>query len=703
MITPNGWNTWDVRHLNAVVHLPSRLRVLFSLVDPATGDVKDEFAWRNETRRLGPHATDGSYCQLDLQWNEAIISLEYAAEGDRLVCRVTPEPAASALLLQIGIDGAWNNPASWEGWQIGVGLRSIDTLPCRARLNNGPVWIEVTPHAPETSDTALSAFMAQRRAAYQQAGLRTAGWLNDAADALTRVIAWNTIWEPIKGRICTPVSRDWCKGPFLGSYVLFDWDTFFCAVMAQLEDPNLAVANALAILQEATPAGFVPNFGCEFGPSADRSQPPVGAYCVLKLHRAGALSTAQRSTDLLERAFPTLTRWHAWWMPHRDGNRDGLLEWGSDPEPGYHKEWLSNNMQAAMYESGLDNSPMYDEAVFNPDTHTMELADVGLNALYALDAWALSEIARELGQPTLSQNYAAEYAEMAERINRELWSEEAGIYLNKHWDGRLSPHLSPTLFYPLIAGIAPAERAERMIREHLLNEREFWGRFVLPSIARSDPGYAGNDYWRGRIWGPMNFLVSEGLRRYRLDDIAHQFARRSLDLLLQEWHAEGHVHENYNTDTGDGDDMPNSDPMYTWGALLGYVAVQELIDCEPGAGWRFGNLNNEPAAVHGVRVGEGVMDVESGPDGLRVALNGTQIISTNQPAIITGYQRGRARLTCHVRMAGPQAVTLRLGNLPVGQAVEVRLGDEPAQTCHTDQAGALTLSVPQPAQVEVKF
>ncbi len=703
MITPKGWNTWDVRHLNAVVHLPTRRRVLFSLIDPATGQVKDEFSWRGDVRRLGPHATDGSYCQLDLQWNKAVVALEYAAEGDRLVCRVTPGPAAGALLLQIGIDGAWNSPASWEGWQVAVGWRAADSLPCRVALNNGPVWIEVAPHALETSETALSAFMAQRRAAYQQAGLRTAGWLNDAADAITHVIAWNTIWEPLKGRMCTPVSRDWCKGPFFGSYVLFEWDTFFCAVMAQLEDPNLAVANALAIVQEATAAGFVPNFGSEFGASVDRSQPPVGAYCVLKLYRAGALSTAQRNADLLERAFPTLARWHAWWMPHRDGNRDGLLEWGSDPTPSYHKEWLCNNMQAAMYESGLDNSPMYDEAVFNPDTHTMELADVGLNALYALDAWALSEIARELGQPTLSQNYAAEYAEMAERINRELWSEEAGIYLNKHWDGRLSPHLSPTLFYPLIAGIAPAERAERMVREHLLNEREFWGRFVLPSIARSDPGYAGNDYWRGRIWGPMNFLVSEGLRRYRLDDIAHQFARRSLDLLLREWQEEGHVHENYNTDTGDGDDMPNSDPMYTWGALLGYVAVQELIDCEPWAGWRFGSLNNEPAAVRGVRVGEGALDAASGPDGLRVWLNGAQIIATNQPAIITGYQRARTRLTCHVHMASSQGLTLQLGHLPVGQAVQVRVGHEPAQRRHTDQTGALSLSVPQPAQVTVMF
>jgi len=201
----------------------------------------------------------------------------------------------------------------------------------------------------------------------------------------------------------------------------------------------------------------------------------------------------------------------------------------------------------------------------------------------------------------------------------------------------------------------------------------------------------------------MNFLVGEGLRRYRLDDIAHEFARRSLDLLLQEWRDEGHVHENYNTDTGDGDDMPNSDPMYTWGALLGYVAIQELVDCEPWAGWRFGNLSSEAAAVRGVRVGEGVIDVESGPDGVRASLNGALILSTNQPAIITGYQRGRSRLTCHTQTPGRQPLILRLGHLPPAQPAQVRLGDGPLQTRRIDETGVLTVNLDAPGRVEVAF
>ena len=40
----------------------------------------------------------------------------------------------------------------------------------------------------------------------------------------------------------------------------------------------------------------------------------------------------------------------------------------------------------------------------------------------------------------------------------------------------------------------------------------------MPSIARNVPGSADQNYWRGRIWGPMNFLVYLGMRNYDVKD-----------------------------------------------------------------------------------------------------------------------------------------------------------------------------------------
>jgi glycogen debranching enzyme len=119
-----------------------------------------------------------------------------------------------------------------------------------------------------------------------------------------------------------------------------------------------------------------------------------------------------------------------------------------------------------------------------------------------------------------------------------------------------------------------------MIQKHLLNAKEFWGDWVIPSIARDDPAFHDQDYWRGRIWGPMNYLVYLGLRNYAEPAVRREFAQKSYDLFLKEWRENGHVHENYNAISGTGDDVPSSDRFYHWGALLGYVQYLEQSQTE---------------------------------------------------------------------------------------------------------------------------
>ena len=54
--------------------------------------------------------------------------------------------------------------------------------------------------------------------------------------------------------------------------------------------------------------------------------------------------------------------------------------------------------------------------------------------------------------------------------------------------------------------------------------------------------------------------------------IAKRMADKSEKLLLKEWRANRHVHENYHGDTGMGC-MKQSEPFYHWGAMLGYIAI----------------------------------------------------------------------------------------------------------------------------------
>jgi len=147
------------------------------------------------------------------------------------------------------------------------------------------------------------------------------------------------------------------------------------------------------------------------------------------------------------------------------------------------------------------------------------------------------------------------------------------MFLNRNLaTGDPCKRLSPVHFYPLLAGVPTQEQAQRMIDAHFFNPEEFWGEWILPSIARNDPAYPEQEYWRGRIWAPMNFLVYLGLRKYDLPEARKALVQKSEALLLKEWREHGHVHENYNCETGSGCDVGSSDAFYHWGGLLGMIS-----------------------------------------------------------------------------------------------------------------------------------
>jgi glycogen debranching enzyme len=218
---------------------------------------------------------------------------------------------------------------------------------------------------------------------------------------------------------------------------------------------------------------------------------------------------------------------------------------------------------------------MYDDVPFDETTHLMQLADVGLTAMYVMDCTALADLADALSRPQVACELRTRAAEVREAL-QSLWDGEAGIFLNRRTDtGTPSYRLSPTNFYALLADAATPAQAARMMADHFFNSEEFWGDWILPSISRDDPAYPEQTYWRGRIWAPMNLLVYLGLRRYDLPNARAALAEKSKQLLLKEWLEKGHVHENYNPDTGEGCDRPNSDRFYHWGGLLGLIAFIE--------------------------------------------------------------------------------------------------------------------------------
>lgn len=585
-----GWNTWYNNSLTSYVHLPEGFVVnLCIATDDNRHYLKDvlkaaDIAARPERVFPSLRADDGSYTSMKLHYENIDLQIETATDGEDFVAIVTPEKSScNTLIIEAGIvygkDGMIGKKGTKlyarfgeQEWSIGITnvLQPEEYLTSTAPRLNVMLDRKIGIYVGKQRSFQEIETVIQKQRKVQIQRVEAYGGLSEPFLAMQNILAWNTIYDAPNQRAITPVSRNWNQN--WGGYVLFDWDNYFAAYMFSLFNKDLAYVNAIEITKAITPEGFVPNFQSVSGykkdgntSSWDRSQPPVGSKIVWEIY------SHYGERWFLEEVYDELLTWNRWWVKKR--NNKGYLAWGSH----FVRDGkdVTEGLQGAMYESGLDNSPMYDNVPMNPDNYLMELADVGLMSMYVMDCNMLANIAETLGK----KDDVCELKERAKEYSKKLdtlWDEETGIYRNKRLDtGEFSSSLSPTNFYPLLAGCSE-KRAKRMIQEHYFNPQEFYGEYVLPSIARNANGFADNDYWRGRIWGPLNFLVYLGMQNYdNIKDARQDLVSRSRNLLIMNWKKNGGIFENYNSVTGEGDDVHNADGFYHWGALLTFMGFLE--------------------------------------------------------------------------------------------------------------------------------
>lgn len=578
-----GWNTWNTESVFSHVLMPEALAVNICFNNTGNGSsyLKESYLTANikpEKITPGWHANNGSYTEIIVEWSDNIFKIQTAAKDEQWVALITSIKSTNQIpniIIESGL--LWNHPGrlSLSGNQIiaEAGNKTIiigtpnkttsEYIPSNAPYIAIALDGEVGVYAgAPMSIEDIRDFVETNRNEMEKEAMQYEN-LSEAYRAMSSVLGWNTIYDPENKRVITPVSRAWNSN--WGGWVLFDWDTYFAGYMFSLFDKNLAYANVIEMTKSITSGGFIPNFSASYGKvSNDRSQPPVGSFVIKEIYKHYG------ETWLLTETYDQLLSWNRWWPKNRNNN--GYLSWGSNPVSDPKYNWQSNNWQAAAYESGLDNSPMYDNVPFNKSGHVMELADVGLLSLYIWDCQNLSEIAELLGKKEDAKELKGR-AEAYGRILKTLWSEEKGIYLNKHTDtDKFSESLSPTNFYPLLTGIPAPEQAKRMIEEHYYNPSEFYSEWVMPSISRSHPAFTEQNYWRGRIWAPMNFLVYVGMANYNFPDARKDLIKKSYNLLIRNWLEKNTINENYNAITGYADDVTTSDPFYHWGALLGFMS-----------------------------------------------------------------------------------------------------------------------------------
>jgi hypothetical protein len=328
-------------------------------------------------------------------------------------------------------------------------------------------------------------------------------------------------------------------------------------------------------------------------------QPPIHATAVRHVfHRA---ADAEQAKAFLRQLMPGLVRWHEYLYRERTRDDDGLVE-----------IWHP-------WESGMDNSPLWDEALARispareamPDYVRVDLDfvdaaqrptdaeydryaylvklyrdwqydsmrirqespfvvhDVLFNSLLVQANRDLAEIARVLEiDPDRFEAWAEQ---TAAGLDTKLWDEAEDRYGD--YDVRAGERIraqTSAAYAPLFAGIPTPQRAREMV-ESLSGESvaiDGIGR-VVASVAPGDVNFDPALYWRGPAWPIINWVVHAGLRRYGFMDEAAEIRKALLELVRREgfW-------EHYNATTGRG----QGTEQVSWTAAL----VLDLLEGEPG-------------------------------------------------------------------------------------------------------------------------
>jgi glycogen debranching enzyme len=378
------------------------------------------------------------------------------------------------------------------------------------------------------------------------------------------------------------------------------WDSCFHAIALLSVDPALAKQEIRCLLQGAQPDGFLPHmllWDKQKHSAALRDysivladtfftatvQPPVLARAVWRVFQA------TKDRDFLLEVLPATMRFYRWLKAYRDPDDDHLMaiiqpdESGLDASPKYDVLMNLHNVAPEEMADALHQSMQRLFGAYAPHREdparllaldVFNWEDVMVNSIYADGLQCLGGLCREAGFPPAE---AAEFERRGRRVLAALedkcWDERSGVFWDLvGYEEKRAHTLTVTSLFPLIIDSLDRHMVWRLVEEHLLNEREFWLPFPVPSVAATepsfDPDYLTRAMWRGPTWVNCNYYLYWGLRAHGYRDVATELAKRTVQMI-----GRGGVREFFNPLTGDGQGAVD----FGWTAL-----VLDLIHAE---GW----------------------------------------------------------------------------------------------------------------------
>lgn len=328
------------------------------------------------------------------------------------------------------------------------------------------------------------------------------------------------------------------------------WDSALHALALRHVDPELARNQLRVMLTHQLPDGMLPDAIFDEGVvseidhpiHAKVTKPPLFAWAALKLHGTDP------DIGFLKEIYDPLVKCNDWWLNANDEDEDGLVQY------------------THPYSSGLDNSPLWD--------YGMPVESPDINTYLNIQMNSLARIADILRRRDEADVWRRRAETLTKRMIEDFWDEEAGLFRALH-DERPIPAMTPFNLYPLWTGQLPDNITKRLL-VHLKDPTEFWGDYMLPTVARKDPAYDPERMWRGPVWANINYFFVEALQRVGEKDLARELRNKTLNLIM----SQPGIYEYYNPETGEP--PATAAPMFGWtAAVFIELALQATAKSSP--------------------------------------------------------------------------------------------------------------------------
>jgi len=297
--------------------------------------------------------------------------------------------------------------------------------------------------------------------------------------------------------------------------------------------------------------------------SSTITQPPMIAYAVWAIYQKDS------DIDFLKSVYPHIYHFYKYLLNERDPHENHLIGI-MNPD-----------------ESGEDNSPRFDIPLNLPSRHSFKentqkrlnlvaqhidckfdapfcmrnffwVKDVPFNAIMVENLRCLSQIAEKIGKKGDFIYFTTKATEISKAMSKLML--EDGIFWSTYGEDYRKIRVKTwAMFAPLFAGILTQNQANDLIKKHLLNPKEFWTKYPVPTVSIDEPSFHSEGFWRGPVWIATNWFIYKGLKNYGFNDIAKQIKESSIRLIQKSG-----FREYFDPLTGEGLGAQN----FTWGALV---------------------------------------------------------------------------------------------------------------------------------------